>query len=206
MSSSKATAWLAAAAAFASVGCQPSADAQERARSRPTSTSDARFREALATRATSPFVCRGSECRQEHPRLPDTGEWVCAERDGIVWCAGGEPAAGVVSGPVDDHFRCASRWGAKSDERICIDERPQYPTGERAGYACRFEQETALVRVCRPAQVDDGAFAVGRAIPACWYDKDCPSGACDRGACGCGKDADCLHGRCSAGLCVTRAP
>src|SRR3954470_16663410 len=30
------------------------------------------------------------------PRLPDTGEWRCADRGHVVWCTGGEPAAGVV--------------------------------------------------------------------------------------------------------------
>jgi hypothetical protein len=185
---------------IASSGCQTAGDEP----ARPTgaaSASAARLREALAPRATSPFVCDAEACRQEYPRLPDTGQWTCAERGRIVWCVGGEPAAGVVGGPPDTHFRCGQRFGQSKPERVCVDEQPEYPASAES-FACRFEQESGLTRVCRRARAEGGPFGGEPVVPACWYDKDCASGACDRGACTCSKADDCERGRCAAGRCV----
>lgn len=92
-------------------------------------------------RRAGELVCAGELCRQEHPRLPDTGEWRCAEREKQVWCAGGEPAAGVVPGAPDPSFRCGDRWGSRAEagERVCVDSRPDYPKGARDEYDCAYQ-------------------------------------------------------------------
>lgn len=156
---------------------------------------------ALIPRAASRFVCRDSECRQAHPRLPDTGEWRCAERAQVVWCTGGEPAAGVVSGPADVRFRCGPRWGQAAAERVCIDEQPDYPE-ERADYTrCSFDQERGMARVCGAKESLEPAPPARGAVPACWLDRDCPSARCDRGACTCSSHSDCQVGSCRRGIC-----
>ena len=68
----------------------------------------------------SPFVCSGETCTQRHVRLPDDGEWRCAERDGVVWCAGGEPAAGVVSVSTVRGYRCGERRGTTPDRKSVV--------------------------------------------------------------------------------------
>ena len=187
----------------ASVGCQPP---QSRAH-KPTAASSAKspLARAVVPRAASRFACAGRRCRQEHPRLPDTGEWRCAERGHVVWCAGGEPAAAVVTGPPDPSFRCGPRWGSGS-ERVCIDRQPDYPDGQREAYQCGFEQERGIARVCGPADASSSAELLARAVPACWLDRDCASGACDRGACRCSRATDCRMGRCESGVCAEAEP
>jgi len=157
----------------------------------------------LVPRGASRFHEVDGKLRQEQPRLPDTGEWRCAEQGRVVWCAGGEAAAGIVSGPPDHAYRCGPRWGRKNGERVCIDEHPDYP-GD--GYQCAFEQERGLARVCQPAPAWHGAALAARAVPACWLDHDCPAGRCDRGTCGCRVSQDCASGRCESGVCVEVKP
>lgn len=176
-------------------GCRGPAPVEKRA------SASATWQAALAPRRSSGFECKSGSCRQEHPRLPDSAEWVCAERDGVVWCRSGEPAAGVAPGSIDAHFRCGPRWNTPS-ERVCIDERPEYPAGR---YACRFEQESGMARVCQPSSAASSQPRVN-ALPACWFDKDCRSGACDRGACACREQRDCERGACREGLCVEAKP
>lgn len=161
-----------------------------------------------APRRAGPFACAGSECRQRQPRLPDSGEWRCAERAHVVWCAGGEPASGVVPGASDASFRCGARWGDKSDakERVCIDRRPDHPDAAPDDYECRYEQERGLARVCRQGRGAIEAALAPLALPACWLDGDCPSQRCDRGACLCQSDAECRRGRCREGVCAETAP
>jgi hypothetical protein len=146
------------------------------------------------TADASKFICRGSLCRQRHVRLPDDGEWRCAEREGLVWCAGGEPAAGVLGVSRERGYVCGRRRG--HDERVCVDVSPDYPpaslaAGERrisgpwgrAGeHRCRFVTEDGLSRECvaeRVATRDRGAPGP----PDCWLDADCAPGRCDRGTC-----------------------
>lgn len=150
------------------------------------------------------FSCDASRCRQTQPRLPDTGEWTCAERDGIVWCTGGEPAAGVVPGAPDRGYDCGKRWGqhARPGERVCIDRRPDYPDGALDAYSCRYEQERGTVRVCEKHVGARGRGLHEKASPACWLDIDCRSGACERGTCRCASDEACEDGRCENGLCT----
>ena len=128
----------------------------------------------------SPFVCSGETCTQRHVRLPDDGEWRCAERDGVVWCAGGEPAAGVVSSSSVRGYRCGERRGTLR-ERVCVDATPDYPDGGARAFRCRFEQERGIVRTCTRAP---GTLRPPRPGSAanCWVDADCP-GRCDRGTC-----------------------
>jgi hypothetical protein len=189
----------------AGVGCHPEPRAHK-PRSAPSarSTSSALTR-VLAPRAASRFACQGDKCRQAQPRLPDTGEWRCAEFGHVVWCAGGEPAAGVVRGPSDPGYRCGPRWGS-GNERVCIDQRPDYPESQSETFQCSFEQERGIARVCRTAHASPHADLAARALPACWLDRDCPSGGCDRGACRCSGPAECRAGRCEAGLCVEAKP
>jgi len=130
----------------------------------------------------SDFACRAGVCTQHAPRVPDDGEWRCAELEGTVLCAGGEPAAGVVAGPADPAYRCGER---PNGERVCVDRAPDYPPGGRAVYACRFDAEQGGIRECRehpkaaPATV---LAALPSRDPDCWLDRDC-SGRCDRGFC-----------------------
>jgi len=153
-------------------------------------------------------VCQGELCRQAHPRLPDTGEWRCAEAEKVVWCAGGEPAAGVTPGAADPQFRCGARWGARAakGERVCVDAVPDYPDGARDDYDCSYEQERGVTRVCRKQRRAARALAHGGALPACFFDEDCPSGSCDRGACRCAGNHDCKSGSCASGVCVGATP
>ena len=186
----------------AGVGCKPAAKSEPNVAASATS----RLQRALAPRAAGRFKCREGQCRQQQPRLPDTGEWRCAERAHVVWCAGGEPAAGVVSGRVDPGFRCGARWGHAPAERVCIDRHPDYPD-ETGDFDCSFEQERSIVRVCRAnARIAAPLPAQERALPACWLDRDCPSGACDRGVCTCNADPQCQTGRCRAGVCAEGKP
>jgi hypothetical protein len=129
----------------------------------------------------SPFVCNGDVCLQRHVRLPDDGEWRCAERDGVVWCAGGEPAAGVVAAKASRGYRCGERRGSKERERVCVDAAPDYPDGGAAQFRCRFEQEHGVVRSCTRAGGAQRPLPAG-AEPNCWLDADC-AGRCERGTC-----------------------
>ncbi|MES1183493.1 MAG: hypothetical protein ABUL60_06735 [Myxococcales bacterium] len=182
------------------VGCQRPKKAQPNA---PAIASASALEATLAPRRASRFQQVGDTLRQAQPRLPDTGEWRCAERDGVVWCAGGEAAAGVVSGPADPGYRCGARWGSGGGERVCIDDHPDYPDGS---YRCAFEQERGSARVCRPSAAPRPAALPSRALPACWLDHDCPSAHCERGACACSTSQDCARGRCTEGVCQEAKP
>lgn len=120
----------------------------------------------------------------------------------MVWCAGGETAAGVVNGPPDPRYRCAPRWGKAQSERICIDREPDYPSTRRRDFSCRFNQERGITRECALTLAEPGRPLHERALPACWLSQDCRSGRCDRGTCGCQNDADCEVGRCEQGRCI----
>ena len=109
-----------------SLSCQRSPNVEPKPRA-AASASATRLAAMLAPRAASRFRMVDGALRQEQPRLPDTGEWRCAEQARVVWCTGGEAAAGVVSGLPDVGYRCAQRWGASTSERVCIDQQPDYP-------------------------------------------------------------------------------
>lgn len=187
-------------------GCEnrPSHDGQQPAPRPRSSASELRLVPAL--RSAPPFRCGASLCAQSHPRLPDSGEWRCAESERVVWCAGGEPAAGVVPGPLDPGYRCGQRFGAGHDERVCIDEAPDYPPPHAARERCYFSQERGIERLCKPGAASDPRPLSPGALPACWLGKDCRSGQCDRGTCRCTSDADCERGTCQLGVCAERSP
>ncbi len=145
------------------------------------------------------FACNDAQCTQRHPRMPDDGEWECADLDGVVVCRGWAEAAGVVPGPPDLGWHCGPRAGAKS-ERICVDFAPDRPPHEP--WSCRFQYESdAPPRLCTRG----GAGPLGRECaggcpfgsvcvaerclplepqPKCWVDKDCAAGQkCAHGTC-----------------------
>jgi hypothetical protein len=159
----------------------------------------------LALPRADRFACGPELCVQSHPRLPDSGEWRCAEAGRVVWCAGGEPAAGVAPAPPEPGYRCGQRFGGGPSERICIDEHPDYPPPHAARNRCSFAQERGIARVCKPGAVDESRPLAAAALPACWLDKDCRSGACDRGTCRCATDQDCEAGVCRLGVCAESA-
>lgn len=187
----RAVAWLELPLLVASLGCGRAGERE--------------LKPLLMARLASPFVCRGETCLQAHPRLPDTGEWRCAEHAGVAWCAGGEPAAGVVAGRADSAFQCAPRWGHE-EERICIARHPDYPEGRSDLYQCSYAQERGTARRCKRARTEQRVSLPEGARPACWLDRDCDSGACDRGACVCSKDAECGGSRCRDGWCAGGKP
>jgi hypothetical protein len=158
------------------------------------------------------FVCHAETCTQHHPRAPDDGAWECADIAGVVFCRGGEPAAGVVAGPVDPAFFCGPLRGAADDKmRVCVDLTADRPPGAIDGWACRFEYAHGeALRVCTRSDApvvggrcdvatEDAARAScprgaecvrGRCLPArppapeCWLDSDCGAGrACQFAAC-----------------------
>jgi hypothetical protein len=145
------------------------------------------------------FECGAQQCTQRHPRMPDDGEWECADIEGAVICRGGGAAAGVVSGPPDPAWQCGARRGAVG-ERICVDFSPDRPPNEALG-DCRFIHEPGRPsRICSPGRAALGQPCDASACPAglvcagghclpldpapsCWIDRDCGSGACLFGSC-----------------------
>jgi hypothetical protein len=131
----------------------------------------------------SDFVCDGDRCTQRHVRLPDDGEWRCADFDGVAVCAGGEPAAGVVQASARRGYRCGARRGA-SRERVCVDPAPDQPPTDTIAYRCRFDAEHGLTREClaRAGNESRAPRELPSGAPDCWLDSDCGA-ACDRGFC-----------------------
>ena len=163
------------------------------------------------------FRCDGARCEERHPRLPDAGEWECADIAGAVFCRGGEPPAGAPPGASDPGFIAASRVvkSKASPERLAVDWSPDFPEGQARGYRCHFESTRGMVRVC---EKDPSAHSIGdacdrahpcieglvcadtrcvppHATPTCWLDADC-----DRG----GDQSD--QQVCRFGACTTRSP
>jgi hypothetical protein len=145
------------------------------------------------------FSCTGSRCTQRHPRLPDDGEWECAELSGAVVCRGWSPAAGVLAGPADPGWLCGVRRGA-DPERICVDFSPDVP---RADALCHFAYEPDQPkRICD----DEDAPLLGEGCQ-----RGCPLGSvCRSDRClplephpGCWTDRDCAsHEKCALGSCL----
>jgi hypothetical protein len=148
---------------------------------------------------SAPFACGEDGCTQAHPRMPDDGEWECAEIEGVVLCHGGAPAAGVVPGPEDPGWLCGARK-RHPGERVCVDFSPDRPPGKLGD--CRFEHGPGRTRrVCRPGpepgvgrRCSEGGCPAGavcagercwplRPAPECWLDADCERGACLLGSC-----------------------
>ena len=155
-------------------------------------------------RDVGPFLCEKGICRQRHPRLPDDGEWECADLASIVVCRGGERPAGAPPGASDPGFLCGPRRGptSASGERVCVDLSPDLPDGG-PGYRCRFEQSDGLYRVCERDPSTHAATdrcdtrhpcvsglacvashcAPHAPVPARWVDQDCDKSTCRFGSC-----------------------
>jgi hypothetical protein len=184
-------------------GCQNRSSQQQQRAAPATSSAGVRLSQLLAPQAAGRFACAGDVCSQPYPRLPDSGEWRCADSGGVVWCAGGQRAAGVAPGAPSAGYRCGVRFGAGSAaERVCIDRQPDYPQDQAGAYTCSFAQERGMTRVCKRASPPATTPLASNALPACWLGKDCRSGQCDRGSCRCAADQDCDVGRCRLGVCA----
>jgi hypothetical protein len=126
--------------------------------------------------------------------LPDDGEWECYEADGVLFCHGGGPPAGVVVGPPDLGWLCGTRR-AGDGERLCVDLYPDLPD-DRGPWTCRFEHKDGIRRFCdrrrapawngacstdrdcpRGGRCAGGKCALPRVEPECWFDDDCGPGA-----------------------------
>lgn len=185
-----------------SVSCRNAVSGEEQpARAAPSASP---LRSLLAVPRADRFSCGPDQCVQSHPRLPDSGQWRCAESGLVVWCAGGEPAAAVAPAPADPGYRCGLRFGGAS-ERICIDEHPDYPPPQMGRNRCAFAQERGIARVCKVGATKAAKPLSPGALPACWLGQDCRSGNCDRGTCRCAADRDCERGVCSFGVCAEGA-
>jgi len=162
----------------------------------------ARTCQARAAQA-GPFVCAGTRCVQEHPRVPDNGEWDCVDIAGVVYCRKVVAAAGVLAGPLEPGFACGTRRGEGHGELICVDFAPD-PAPLRVPYACSIGYSRGVAeRVCAPSSARrvgaacDGDSACpagtrcvgGRCLPgyprpACWLDGDCDGAQkCHFGSC-----------------------
>lgn len=162
-----------------------------------------RLRGDLASR----FRCGGGRCVQDLPRLPDDGEWECADLSGAVLCRGGATPAGVVRPGSDPGWFCGTRRGAAAGDRLCLDLDPDYPSSQETGFQCWFEfTQAKLSRVCEPS-------ALPRLGSRCGTEHDCPPETrCFSKVClppeltpDCWGNADCAGGRCAYGRCVAGA-
>jgi hypothetical protein len=156
------------------------------------------------TASAPAFVCTGSRCLQQHPRMPDDGEWQCTDSAGATICLGGERAAGVsAAGPPDAGWFCGMRRGADAGARLCVDLSPDFPDDHARGWRCRTLYDGPPRRVCdrdldahtlaescdasRPcvdgSRCTDGWCLPERPAPACWLQTDCPGGRCRFGSC-----------------------
>jgi hypothetical protein len=160
---------------------------------------------ASVDRASPPFSCAGPRCEQRHPRMPDDGEWQCADSGGATVCTGGERAAGVAPAPAESGWWCGWRSGASAfdGERVCVDLAPDFPDGHMRGWRCTTRYEGPVRRVCerdpdahtltepcdaRQPCLDGSRCSGGRCVPerpapACWLPGDCAAGRCRFGSC-----------------------
>jgi hypothetical protein len=147
------------------------------------------------------FVRDGELWVQRHPRMPDDGEWSCAEMGGAVVCSGGDEPAGVAFNVADVVWACGAR--ATGAERVCVDFAPDYPDGHARAWRCRYANERGGARICErdrnahqlgddcsPASpcLDGVRCVAGRCVPerpapSCAFDRDCAAGVCRLGTC-----------------------
>lgn len=148
------------------------------------------------------FECEGRRCVQAHIRVPDDGEWTCAESAGATICTGGAlQPAGVPSPVTDSGWLCGNRAG--SPDRVCVDFSPDLPTPHPERWQCQYEGTSPQTRRCvvnpdsprlgascsaKQPCVDGARCVRGLCLPAppeptCWLDSDCASRACRFGTC-----------------------
>ena len=119
---------------------------------------------------------------QRYPRLPDDGEWECADLEGVVVCRSVAAAAGVVAGRPAAGWTCGEGAGPEAGgRRICVDATPERPSPE--SWRCHFAHNPEQ-RVCK--RDANAVVATPRADvrPSCWLDVDCgDEKRCRFGAC-----------------------
>jgi hypothetical protein len=172
------------------------------------------------------FECRENTCVQRHPRLPDDGEWLCADSAGAVLCAGGEPAAGVAPARADAGWFCGKRGGARppvvtaaraqpsaaaapiAGPRVCVDLDPDFPDGTASHWRCRYAYEGGVQRICVRGGGGATVGAVCDASRPCVDGSHCSSGRCvvARPAPDCWLDSDCKSKSCRFGSCTPVEP
>lgn len=164
-------------------------------------------------RAASAFVCEAGRCVQRQPRMPDDGEWECADLAGAVVCRGGIAPAGVSVGARDVGWICGERAdGGAFGRAVCVDFAPDLPDVQNARdhdggghWECSYSYVTLRAeRVCVPRTAKAGFLG-----DACAADGSCLRGArCAGGRClpprprpSCWLDAECARGHCNFGSC-----
>jgi hypothetical protein len=172
------------------------------------------------------FACRENTCVQRHPRLPDDGEWLCADSAGAVLCTGGEPAAGVAPARAEPGWFCGTRAGARpvvktetraqptagaaptAGTRVCVDLDPDFPDGNASHWRCRYSYERGVERICQRGKA--GAVLGDRCDAAhpCVDGSHCSTGYCiaSRPAPDCWLDSDCKSSACRFGSCMPVEP
>jgi hypothetical protein len=162
---------------------------------------ECRLRSELAPR----FRCRGARCTQVLPRVPDDGEWECADLGGAVLCRGGAAPAGVARPSHDPGWRCGARRQSSAAERVCLDLDPDYPNARSKSFRCRYELEGAkLTRSCESSNEPLLGLRC-RSQAECPVDASCISGICLPpsltpncwGALDCAADERCVYGSCT---------
>ncbi len=131
------------------------------------------------------FECKGNECRQRFPRVPDASDWECADVDGMVVCRQRSAPAGIVSGAREPGWICNG-----ASRALCVDLSPDRPGA--TSYDCHFVHDPVVERTCRPrvkpilgAPCHDNCPAAmtclqgvcvpaADPVPTCWTDPDCP--------------------------------
>ena len=161
-----------------------------------------------AGRWAGPFACSEGGCEQHDPPLPSDGEWECRDELGALVCLGGVPAAGVVEGPRDPAFDCATLAEPRGGRNeVCVALTSALPDGDLRGWRCVMAHEHGERRRCVPdeagppllsdcirrpcevplvcAEVPEGRRCVppARTERACWIDGDCDAGVCVLGRC-----------------------
>ena len=157
------------------------------------------------------FTCMSGRCVEGHPRLPDDGEWSCADMAGAVVCSGGDAAAGIPKAVSDAAWICGQRHGAHAEReasRICVDLAPDFPNGAALGWRCSYTAEHGSQRVC---EGDPSAHEIGDLCDAahpCLDGLLCTASRCvpHRPAPSCAFDRDCDGHRCRFGTCQAEAP
>jgi hypothetical protein len=165
------------------------------------------------------FACQRDSCVQVHPRLPDDGEWTCAEMAGAVLCVGGDGPAGTPPGPRDAGFLCGKRRPTPGPSRfdaragaaglgqgatVCLDLSPDFPDSSPRGWVCRYEHEHGMRRICERRETQGALGAACSSSAPCIDGLLCAAGRCvpRRPEPSCWLDADCASASCRLASCV----
>jgi len=183
----------------------PGPSASEPAKYRCTGSGQAR-QCRLRTDLAPAFRCKGVRCTQRLPRVPDDGDWECADLGGAVLCRGGAQPAGVTRPSLDPGWWCGARRRSTTGDRICLDLDPDYPPARGESFRCSYAIEGAkLTRLCESSTLP-GLGSRCSQDSACPNDSRCVGGVCLPHAFSpnCWGDADCAPERCAYGTCTSR--